>query len=94
MTRLSTSLKLVYFFNSDDVMVGSGLKKMKGYISPVSMNELEKKRAEYWGILIIIKKGTRVEGNSETWEFLRNICENKEILDSKYILTKTTLRNF
>jgi hypothetical protein len=34
----------------DDVFVGAGLKKMKGYISPISLEELEKKRAEYWGI--------------------------------------------
>ena len=32
-----------------DVMVGTGLKKMKGYISSISPKDLEKKRAEYWG---------------------------------------------
>jgi hypothetical protein len=48
---------------------------MKGYKSNMSMEDLEKKRSEFWG--------TRVEGNSETWEFLKNICENKEINEGK-----------
>lgn len=48
---------------------------MKGYKSNLSKEDLQKKRNEFWG--------TRVEGNSETWEFLKNICENQEINESK-----------
>ena len=41
--------------------VGIGLKKMKGYISNISEEELKKKREAFWG--------TRVEGNKQTWNF-------------------------
>jgi hypothetical protein len=47
--------------------VGKGLKKMKGYISNIPEEELKKKREAFWG--------TRVEGNKQTWSFLREICE-------------------
>jgi hypothetical protein len=29
--------------------VGEGLKKMKAFISPVSKEELARKRADFWG---------------------------------------------
>jgi hypothetical protein len=47
---------------------------MKGYISPISPENLEKKRAGFWG--------TRTEGNEGTWEFLQIICNSKEIEES------------
>ena len=47
--------------------VGKGLKKMKGYISNIPEEELKKKREAFWG--------TRVEGNKQTWNFLKEICE-------------------
>ena len=47
--------------------VGNGLKKMKGYISNIPEEELKKKREAFWG--------TRVEGNKQTWNFLKEICE-------------------
>ena len=50
--------------------VGIGLKKMKGYISNISKEELKKKREAFWG--------TRVEGNKQTWNFLKEICEMQE----------------
>ena len=50
--------------------VGIGLKKMKGYISNISEEELKKKREAFWG--------TRVEGNKQTWNFLKEICEMPE----------------
>ena len=50
--------------------VGKGLKKMKGYISNISEEELKKKREAFWG--------TRVEGNKQTWHFLKEICEMPE----------------
>lgn len=47
--------------------VGKGLKKMKGYISNVTKEEIEKRREAFWG--------TRIEGNEQTWNFLKEICE-------------------
>jgi len=59
------------FFNFPEVKenkyVGKGLKKMKGYISNITKEELQKKREAFWG--------TRVEGNAQTWNFLKEICE-------------------
>ena len=54
----------------EDIYVGKGFKKMKGYISNISEEELKKKRKDFWA--------TRVEGNAETWKFLQEICENNE----------------
>ena len=51
----------------EDVFVGKGLKKMKGYISPISKEDLDKKRISFWG--------TRTEGNEQTWQFLKQLCE-------------------
>ena len=51
----------------EDIYVGNGLKKMKGYISPISKEDLEKKRIAFWG--------TRTEGNEQTWDFLKQVCE-------------------
>ena len=51
----------------EDIYVGKGLKKMKGYISPISKEDLDKKRIAFWG--------TRTEGNEQTWEFLKQLCE-------------------
>ena len=51
----------------EDIFIGKGLKKMKGYISPISKEDLDKKRISFWG--------TRTEGNEQTWMFLKQICE-------------------
>ena len=51
----------------EDIYVGKGLKKMKGYISPISKEDLDKKRIAFWG--------TRTEGNEQTWAFLKQLCE-------------------
>ena len=51
----------------EDIYVGKGLKKMKAYISPISKEDLDKKRIGFWG--------TRTEGNEQTWEFLKQVCE-------------------
>ena len=59
------------FFNFPEVKenkyIGKGLKRMKGYISNISKEELKKKREAFWG--------TRIEGNKQTWNFLKEICE-------------------
>ena len=52
---------------NEDIFIGKGLKKMKGYISPISKEDLIKKRISFWG--------TRTEGNEQTWTFLKQICE-------------------
>ena len=54
----------------DNVFVGKGLKKMKGYISIVSKEELEKRRKAFWG--------TRVEGDPLIWNFLKELCDLPE----------------
>ena len=51
----------------DNIYVGKGLRKMKGYISIVSKEELEKRRIAFWG--------TRIEGDSQVWTFLKELCE-------------------
>ena len=50
-----------------NIYVGKGLRRMKGYISIVSKEELEKRRIAFWG--------TRIEGNSQVWNFLKELCE-------------------
>ena len=51
----------------EEIYVGNGLKKMKGYISPISKEDLDKKRIAFWG--------TRTEGYEQTWMFLKQLCE-------------------
>ena len=50
----------------DNNYVGKGLRRMKGYISIVSKEELEKRRNDFWG--------TRIEGDPGVWNFLRELC--------------------
>ena len=50
-----------------DIYVGVGLKKMKAYISPIKKEDLERKRNAFWG--------TRTEGNEQTWNFLKELCQ-------------------
>jgi len=54
----------------EEIYVGKGLKRMKGYISPISKEDLEKKRAAFWG--------TRTEGKEQTWNFLKELCQMPE----------------
>ena len=54
----------------EEIYVGKGLKKMKAYISPISEEDLNKKRISFWG--------TRTEGNEQTWIFLKQLCEMNE----------------
>ena len=51
----------------EEIFSGQGLKKMKAYISPISKEDLDKKRISFWG--------TRTEGNEQTWMFLKQLCE-------------------
>ena len=51
----------------EDVYVGCGLRKMKAFKSTIPKDELKQRREAFWG--------TRVEGNEQVWQFLREICE-------------------
>lgn len=57
---------------------------MKGYVSNIPLEKLMDKREEFWG--------TRVEGNKETWEFLKLICNSKEIKQCKFFYLNTHFR--
>ena len=54
----------------NNTYVGKGLRKMKGYISTVPKDELEKRRIAFWG--------TRVEGDPQVWTFLKELCNLPE----------------
>jgi len=56
--------------SKDNVYVGKGLKKMRGYICIVPKEELPKIREAFWG--------TRVEGDPMVWTFLKELCELPE----------------
>ncbi len=58
----------------NDTYIGTGIKRIKAYISKIPESELKKRRNEFWE--------TRIEGNSDIWNFLREICENKDSDDS------------
>ena len=54
-----------------DKYVGTGVKRMKGYISPVPFEELEKIRNDFWS--------SRIEGNPQIWEILHMICNDNSL---------------
>ena len=54
-----------------DKYVGTGIKKMKGYISPVPYDELIKIRKDFWT--------SRIEGNPQIWEVLHMICDDNTL---------------
>lgn len=56
-----------------DAYTGIGIKRMKAYISPVSSEELEKVRENFWT--------SRIEGNPEIWELLRVVCSDKSLTE-------------
>lgn len=61
-------------FNYKEVeneFVGIGVKRMQGYISPVSFEKLQKIREDFWT--------SRIEGNPEIWEILRTICNDNTL---------------
>ena len=51
--------------------IGIGIKRMRGYISPVSFEELQKIREEFWT--------SRIEGNKGVWEVLHMICNDNTL---------------
>lgn len=50
-----------------NVVVGSGLKKMNGYECNIEMDELVKKRKDFWDSMY--------SGSKDIWDLLRNFCE-------------------
>jgi len=53
-----------------DKSSGTGIKHTLAYRSKIPINEIEKKRIEFWE--------TRVEGNIDAWQALRGACEATE----------------
>ena len=51
--------------------IGTGVKRMKGYISPITFEELEKIRNDFWS--------SRIEGNPQIWEILHLICNDNSL---------------
>ena len=48
-----------------------GVKRIKGYLSPVSYEELIKIREQFWS--------NKVEGNKMIWEILQIICNDNSL---------------
>ena len=55
----------------DNEYIGIGVKRMKGYISPVTFEELQKIREDFWS--------SRIEGNKSIWEVLHMICNDNTL---------------
>ena len=75
-----------------DYYKGSGLKKMKAYISNLEQMDLIKKREDFWS--------SRFEGNKEIWDTLKYLIESdlseleiKEILYASEIKTHSGCLN-
>ena len=58
--------------------VGKGVKRMHGYISPVSFEELKKIRENFWT--------SRIEGNPEIWKILRYLCDDRTQSNEELII--------
>jgi hypothetical protein len=59
------------YFNFPEIQneyIGKGLKRMKGYISNKKYEELKKIREDFWS--------SRIEGDKEIWNILKNICND------------------
>ena len=59
------------FKEVENEYVGIGVKRMNGYISPVSFEELIKIREDFWS--------SRIEGNKVVWEILHMICNDSSL---------------
>ena len=53
--------------------LGHGLKRMKGYISHITLEKLQKVRDDFWT--------SRIEGDNEIWELLHAICNDQTLSD-------------
>lgn len=57
----------------DNEYSGTGIKRMKAYKSPISKEDLEKKRVIFWE--------TKIDNNKQIWEVLRLLCTDKTLCD-------------
>ena len=57
--------------------LGHGLKRMKGYISAITLEALQKVRDDFWS--------SRVEGDPEIWELLHAVCHDQSLSDEDLI---------
>ena len=51
----------------EEIYVGCGLRRMKAFNSPVTKEELKQRREAFWG--------TRIEGDPQIWQFLKELCD-------------------
>ena len=58
----------------ENTYIGIGLKRMKGYISPINLAELKKVRENFWS--------SRIEGDEKIWDILKNICNDESIKEN------------
>ena len=54
--------------------IGIGLKRMKGYISPINLVKLKKVREDFWS--------SRIEGDEKIWNILKNICNDESLKEN------------
>ena len=47
---------------------------MKGYISPINLEELKKVREDFWS--------SRIEGDEKIWNILKNICNDESLKEN------------
>jgi len=73
-------------FPEIDEPIGNGFKKMKAYISPISKEELEKKRNDFWT--------SRIEGDHTIWATLKLCCETEDMQNIKAFLKAAGIRPF
>ena len=58
----------------ENTYIGIGLKRMKGYISPINLEELKKVRENFWS--------SRIEGDEKIWDILKNICNDESLKEN------------
>ncbi len=70
-----------------NVVVGQGFKKMNGYECNIEMDELVKKRKDFWDSMF--------SGSKDVWELLRNFCEGDfEPNELKELMTASELTTY
>ncbi len=55
----------------ENEFIGIGIKKMKGFISHITLEELKKVREEFWS--------SRIEGDKKIWDVLKFICNDNSL---------------
>lgn len=66
---LQSKLDPNFNMKETNTYIGTGIKKMKGYICEIDPQELEKKKQDFWS--------SRFEGNKEAWELLKMLCSGE-----------------